>query len=101
MTNVIVDKPHNLYLQIAINQGGIALLAFLAIIVVYLVQCIKLYAFRAYYYATSDAMGIGIMLAIIGYLGAGFFNDSIVSVAPIFWILLGTGFAVNYIKQNH
>ena len=28
-TQMIVDKPHNLYLQIGINEGGIALLAFL------------------------------------------------------------------------
>ena len=40
------------------------------------------------------------MLAIIGYLGAGFFNDSVVPVAPIFWILLGTGIAVNYLVKD-
>lgn len=29
--SIVVDKPHNLYLQIFVNEGGIALLAFLAV----------------------------------------------------------------------
>ena len=98
-TNMTVDKVHNLYLQIGMGQGCIALIAFLVMMITYLIQSFKLYAFGNEYNDT-DGMGIGIMLAIIGYLGAGFFNDSVVSVAPIFWILLGTGFAVNYIKQR-
>ena len=81
------------------NQGGIALLAFLVMMVIYMVNSFKLYALKTYYDG-SDAMGIGIMLAIVGYLGAGIFNDSAVAVAPIFWILLGAGMAVNYMKQK-
>lgn len=99
MPNVLVDKPHNLYLQIGMNQGGVALLAFLILIMGYIIQCLRLYAFRKEY-SQLDALGIGCMLAIIGYLGAGFFNDSIVSVAPIFWILLGTGMGANYFVQK-
>lgn len=98
-SNTIIDKPHCLYLQIGINHGGIALIAFLALNIIYLLHSIKLYAFRKIY-DVIDAMGIGIMLAIIGYLGAGLFNDSVVSVAPIFWILLGTGMATNYMKEQ-
>ena len=44
--NTIVDKPHNLYLQIALNDGVIALLAFLAIMIIYIVDSIKLYALK-------------------------------------------------------
>lgn len=97
--NMIVDKPHNLYLQIGINQGIIALLAFLALTLGYIAESIKLYALKDTY-ASKEAMGIATMLSIVGYLGAGFFNDSIVSVAPIFWILLGTGVAINYLVKK-
>lgn len=100
MTNIIVDKPHNLYLQIAINQGGIALIAFIVLVGTYIIQSLRLYALKKSYNKEYQGIGIGIMLAIIGYLGAGFFNDSIISVAPIFWILLGTGMAVNYISKK-
>ena len=45
-------------------------------------------------------MGISVMLGIVGYLAAGMFNDSVVSVAPIFWILLGVGAALNTINRR-
>ena len=96
---MLVDKPHNLYLQIGIQQGGIALLAFLAMMGAYLVESFRLYALRKDYSA-QEAVGAALALAIIGYLGAGFFNDSIVSVAPIFWALFGVGIACNYLNKK-
>ena len=94
--NMTVDKPHNLYLQILLNNGGVALLGFLILVITYLIQSLRLYTFKAYY-TLEETLGAGITLAIVGYLGAGIFNDSIVSVAPIFWILLGVGIAINYL----
>ena len=96
---MLVDKPHNLYLQIGIQQGGFALIAFLVLIGAYLVESFRLYALRKDYNA-QEAIGAALTLAIIGYLGAGFFNDSIVSVAPIFWALLGVGIAANWLNRK-
>lgn len=96
---VTVDKPHNMYIQIFYSSGLIALLAFLGIVVFYLVDCFRLYALRREY-RTEQAMGISVMLGIVGYLAAGMFNDSVVSVAPIFWILLGVGAALNTINRR-
>lgn len=92
--NEIVDKPHNLYLQIGINEGGVALLAFLVMMATYLFDSFRLYAMRRKY-DNQQIVGAAVALAIIGYLSTGFFNDSIVSVAPIFWVLLGVGLATN------
>ncbi len=97
--NIVVDKPHNLYLQIALNDGFVALLAFLAIMIIYTVDSIKLYAFKEYYYKTQ-ILGSATFLGVIGYLFAGIFNDSVVSVAPIFWIVLGVGIALNYMNRK-
>ena len=97
--NMIVDKPHNLFLQIALNEGVIALLAFLAIMVIYIVDSIKLYALKNDY-NRSQVLGTAICLGVIGYLFAGIFNDSVVSVAPIFWIVLGVGIAINFINRT-
>lgn len=91
---MIVDKPHNLYLQIATNQGGIALIAFVGIMLLYIGQSIKLYRGKLGY-MKQEVIGIACVVAIIGYLGAGVFNDSVISVAPIFWVLLGFGIATN------
>ncbi len=95
---MLVDKAHNLYLQIGINEGGIALLAFLVMMGVYLVDSFRLYALRREY-NSQQAIGAALALAIIGYLGAGFFNDSVVSIAPIFWALFGVGAAVNQLNR--
>jgi O-antigen ligase len=99
MPNMVISKPHNLYLQIGLNEGVIALTAFLVIAIGYIVHGLKLYALRKTY-TTGDIVGIATMLAIVGYLGAGVFNDSVVSVAPIFWILLGVGIAINYLVSK-
>lgn len=97
--NVIVDKPHNLYLQIALNEGLIALLAFLAIMLIYIIDSMKLYALRNEY-SKTHVFGIATFLGVIGYLFAGLFNDSVISVAPIFWIILGVGIALNYASRK-
>lgn len=97
--HITVDKPHNLYLQIAVNNGIIALAAFLLICGLYLIDSLKLYALKKEY-RIEQVYGISIMLGIVGYLAAGLFNDSVVSVAPVFWILLGVGAALNAINRK-
>lgn len=87
---MIVDKPHNLYLQIIVSTGLPSLLALVALFVVYFILWVK-------HIRSTDQddirrwMSIGIFAAICGYLIAGLFNDSVVSVAPVFWVLWGLG----------
>ena len=92
---IIVDKAHNLYLGMWINNGLGAFIGFLILMFTYLVWSFKLYAFKTDF-NNSQVLGVAIMLAVIGYLGAGIFNDSVISVAPIFWVIFGVGVAVNY-----
>lgn len=97
--NIVVDKPHNLYIQLFFSHGLIALIAFLVIVIFYLADCAALYALKKEY-TPEKICGIAVMLGIAGYLAAGLFNDSVVSVAPVFWILLGTGAALNTINRR-
>lgn len=96
---IIVDKPHNIYLQAAINTGVISLIALLFLFAYYIFQTIKLILFENSSLLVFTVR-IGLLGAVIGYLFSGLSTDSVVSVAPIFWILLGTGFAVNQTKLN-
>ena len=98
-TSMVVDKPHNLYLQIALNEGVIALLAFLAVMIIYIVDSFKLYALKNEY-ENDQILGAATCLGVIGYLFSGLFNDSVISVAPIFWIVLGVGVAINFINRQ-
>ncbi|WP_425806366.1 polymerase [Desulfitobacterium sp. Sab5] len=95
----LVDKPHDLYLQVALNTGMVSLLALLVLFGLYLFKSIKIYTKNEYDNFLSQ-VGVGVFIAIVGYLGAAFFNDSVVSVAPVFWILLGLGVSINHIISN-
>jgi len=99
-TEMLVDKPHNFYLQVGINTGVISLLALLVLFGMYIISSLRLY-FRNSYDNFYSIVGVSIFVAIIGYLGAAFFNDSVVSVAPVFWVLLGIGISINMnMKSN-
>lgn len=95
-----VDKPHNMYLQIAFSSGFIALIAFLATTILYIIDSFRLYALKDKY-SVSESLGAATSLGVLGYLAAGVFNDSVISVAPIFWIVFGTGFALNHINRKN
>ncbi|MHB8132330.1 MAG: O-antigen ligase family protein, partial [Mobilitalea sp.] len=95
----VVDKPHNLYLQVGLNTGIISLLALVSLFIVYIVRSAKLY-FRSNYEDFVSKAGVATFVAVCGYLGAAFFNDSVVSVAPVFWVLLGQGISINYMLET-
>ena len=44
----------------------------------------------------EEIMGASCLVSIIGYLAAAMFNDHIVSVSPLFWIILGIGISINF-----
>lgn len=96
---MLVDKPHDLYLQIALSTGIISLIAFLSIVIMYFIKSCKIY-FRNDFNNFISIAGVGIFIAICGYLGAAFFNDSVISVAPVFWVLLGVGISINYMLSR-
>lgn len=97
--NIVVDKPHNMYLQIAVNTGVVSLIAFLLLIGYYVFESMRIYI-KSDFSTYKSRVGLGVMLAVIGYCGAALFNDSLVSVAPVFWALLGTGIGINRMNSS-
>lgn len=94
-----ISTPHNMYLQIGINSGVVSLIAFLVFFGIYFVDCIRLYWKETFDNFLSQA-GIGICLAVFGYMMTGFLNDMMVCVAPLFWCLMGLGLAVNRLYRR-
>lgn len=94
MLDIVIDKPHNMYLQTAINTGVISLLALMTIWGMYLFDSFKIYI-KGNMESFTEYMGAATFLSITAYLVAGVFNDNIVSVAPLFWIMLGMGIGIN------
>ncbi|WP_422486351.1 O-antigen ligase family protein [Gudongella sp. DL1XJH-153] len=94
-TNTIVDKPHSMYLQSAVNTGILSVLALLVLFGMYIVSSFQAYFFKRDYDDFIDTAGLAIFMAVVIYLFTGISNDSTVSVAPVFWTLLGIGFILN------
>ena len=99
MLGMIFTKPHNLYLQIGVQTGVISLIAYLCFNLIYLIDSIRLY-WKRESSTFMDWVGMGIMLSITGYLISGLVNDSTVTMAPVYWCLMGIGLAVNRINAN-
>lgn len=93
-TNTVVDKPHNMYLQIAINTGVISLLALLVVWGIYIFTSLKIFS-KNTFDSLDKFVGVSCFLSVLGYLITGIFNDHIVSVSPLFWIILGIGISIN------
>lgn len=92
--NQIITRPHNLYLQMGIQTGLLSLISFLLFYIIYFVFSIKLYwkaDFKDYHYKA----GVSIFIGTVSYMIAGISNDSTITVAPVFWVLIGIGTAIN------
>lgn len=91
---IIVDKPHSVYLQTGISTGVLSLLAIIALVVIYLAQtAVKLV--KGSKSSFINALRLACACGVIAYMAAGATTDSVVSVAPLFWIMIGTGYGIN------
>lgn len=97
--DIVVDKPHNMYMGMFQGTGGISMICFLAIVLIYICGSIKTLINRTYS-TWLEYAAAGIFLGITGFLTAGIFNDSNVSVMPMFYGLLAAGFAANRILEK-
>lgn len=98
--DIIVDKPHNMYLGIITGTGALSMLALLSLWAIYIFQSLRIYR-KEIFESLYSFVGAGIFIGICGFLVAGLFNDSSVSVMPMFYGLLGTGIAINSILKNN
>lgn len=87
-----VDKAHNEYIQMAVTLGVPALLTYLLLVTVVLRK-----AFQAVKVVREKEKIIlyGLISAIFGYLVQAFFNISVVTVAPLYWSILGITFGIS------
>jgi len=131
--NIVVDKPHNWYLQTAVNTGVVSLLLLVWLLAAFVFDALRVWLRKpvrgmaalfgspvagdpaallpegaardaitasdgptAVFVAGPETDGrrillMGILCGVIGYAIAGMFNDSVVSVAPLFWTVFGLG----------
>ncbi len=92
--NIITDKPHNMYIQTGVNTGVVSLFCLLYVFAFYIIKSFKLYL-NNFKNTFSYYVGSGLFLSVVAYLVSGFFNDQVMSLAPLFYISLGLGMIIN------
>jgi len=92
--SLFVDKAHSMYLQTALTTGVLSLAAILVLFVMYAVLSLKV-LWDEDFTEFLPAAGLACFAAFCGYAIAGLFNDSTITVAPVFWVLLGMGTGIN------
>lgn len=95
----LISKPHCWYLQIGIQTGLVSLLAVLVFYAIYFVQSIRLYS-KKIEDSYLAQVGMAIFVGTIAYMVAGVTNDSSITVAPVFWGILGLGVTVNALVKK-
>ncbi len=92
---LIISRPHNMYLQLAVQNGVLALLLFLAAAAIYVFKTGKSLLNKSEWDGENgpERMGlkIGVCGGILGYLFTGLVNDAVICITPIFWCLFGIG----------
>jgi hypothetical protein len=90
--NVLVDKPHNMYIGLAFGTGVFTLLAFFWLIIRHIFATISL--FRKELPSDQTSTLLALFSAWCVYLIQAMFNDSIIGSASIFWILFGISVSI-------
>lgn len=96
LSETIVDKPHNLYLQLGINIGIVSLIIYLAINILLIIDLINVLKKGKY-----SEKAIPFISIIIGYGITMLFNDSTVVVSTIYWSIIGLAMALIKLNQKH
>ncbi len=92
--DTLITKPHNMYLQMAVQTGMLSVIAFVVFYCWYFFSSCRLYL-RCRMNTFAARAGLGILAGTFGYMVSGLTNDSTVTVAPLFWGLMGVGIAIN------
>lgn len=97
--DMLITKPHCMYLQIAIQSGILSLIALGIFWTIYFIKAIKTQSAKSI--DQTSPIVIAVAVSILGYLLTAFTNDSNVGIAPIFWLLLGIGLRITEVPPRH
>ncbi len=93
-STTLVDKPHNVFLQIAVQTGLLSALGYVGIWLWYAWDSIRLY-WKRKLSSDREKFGFGLFLGTIGYAIVGITNDTVIGVHVVYWLILAMGIVVN------
>ena len=86
----IITKPHSMYFQVWVQSGLLSLIGLLVFYFWYLGKCIKT-SWKVKKHNFYSYISGGIAAGTTGYMFVQIFNDSSITVAPLFWAMIGIG----------
>ena len=92
----VIDKAHNMYLQIWVHTGLISLLCLFVLFIWIIFNNIRLKRkdLPDKENGITEIVRKGSLVSIAGWLICAFVNDSIVTVSPMFWFVTGINIAI-------
>ncbi|MBR6486938.1 MAG: O-antigen ligase family protein, partial [Lachnospiraceae bacterium] len=84
----VFEKAHNMYLQMFITTGGVSLLSFISLIVLFCLHS-RTYL-RKRENPDNRLLVNAVVIGVTGFLITALVNDSSVSVMPVFYGLIGS-----------
>ena len=87
---MVVNKPHNWYLGVAVDSGLVSLAALLILLGAFLIKGLN----KVVLHPVEDRfkhLRLGIYISVIAFMIVGIVNDSYVCVSPVFWFIFGVG----------
>ncbi|HHY71909.1 MAG TPA: O-antigen ligase family protein [Bacillus bacterium] len=89
-----VDKPHNMFLGVLIGSGIISLIVFILLVILILLSAVNILWQQRKIDNKKKALIVALFTTSIAYLVQGLFNDSVIGLAVIYWILFGVLFSL-------
>lgn len=80
--DLIVDRPHSMYIQMAFSQGILCMTAYAVMVITVIITFIK-------DNKCKNINKLPVIIAVIGFYIMELITDSSVTVNPIFWAVLG------------
>lgn len=95
--DVVVTKPHNIYLDLVYSSGIIALVAFLGLMFKHIYSSAKKIITAG---NNPGVFPAALLTFTCAFLVQWIFNDSIIGTSVIFWTLLGVSVSMNSNKDS-
>ena len=96
---IVVDKAHNEYLQIGVTLGLPALFFYLMLLGIIYKKGIKALKRLKNNITELNIYHVALFMAVVSYTIQALFNISVVSVAPVFWAILGLNVAISKMED--
>ena len=94
LINLFTVKAHNWFLQEWTETGLLGTLCLFGFYLWYFIRSLRIYHNCNLKNGTA-VIGFGIFVGTISYMAAGLVSDSNVCTAPVFWVMMGLGMAIN------